>query len=521
MTRPDPPRIGYRLSRKKLRDVKGEDKEETVGPIQEKLFGNAQIEDYDTGYVTIRDGSQKLNFVSYAYGQEVMRGDEWGFIDPPQPPRRSASVRRYHQVKRSVAESTKSLALILEQAAHLPVGKRDQKGLERKEAAICEHSPAIVYGRLPTKMERVLEKSATLANIVDSVKRLKFRKKPPHKVWDSRGQEPIYLNESKYVEIGQWTDGQIAEYHEHNLVALTTRQLKQLQGKSTDTITYANPVYIVPPSTPTGSEFGDDEEDEGDVFGRLEDEDPKAEHKYLHKDLRNLLGPYTGFHIAPGTGCAKIFERTNNRSAYYGMPLIEKGRHHKRELVGFVNMIDQEFERFTAMENGEYEIEDEGEDFDSNASSDYDQTQNVLHRPRSQLAGQALIQYLLFSGHSIDNVAKLLAPLDKKFLYESESRWWRNCRVPQHTQLTDKIVEKVLEVAKADKEWWGEEKDKDGLMKGKRMPKEQVLLQMRQREKGVKVLAKKSVENYLWWRLRGEQPHWDCKSGPMMRKGEY
>lgn len=188
-----------------------------------------------------------------------------------------------------------------------------------------------------------MERSATLTNIVDGVKKLNFTKKakPPHRVWDRRGEEDAKLSEEDYLEISSWTEEQITEYNEHNLVALTTQQLKELQGKSADNITYAHPVYTVPPSTPTLQEsYLDDDEDEGDVFGRPDDEDPAAEHKYLHKDLRKLLAAYTGFHIAPGTGEDKIFDHYSNRSDYYGMPLIEKGRNHKRVCILLSSSID-------------------------------------------------------------------------------------------------------------------------------------------------------------------------------------
>jgi hypothetical protein len=239
----------------------------------------------------------------------------------------------------------------------------------------------------------------------------------------------------------------------------------------------------------------------------------QAEHKYLHKDLRKLLGPYTGFHITPGTTNPDLFFEHNNCSSWYNEPFIIPARDAHSELISFVSMIDQEYERAAATENGYAQ----GSDIDSDASSNYDQTKNILQRPRSQLAGQALIQYLLFKGIPIHEVAEMLGSLDETFLYKSESRWWNGYRVPQHTQLNDKIVEKVLVIAKAGKEWWEEEYD----FQGKRMPKEQVLIHRRMRERKAARFAKMTVENYLWWRLMGQQPHKDVKSGAMMRIGEY
>lgn len=179
-------------------------------------------------------------------------------------------------------------------------------------------------------------------------------------------------------------------------------------------------------------------------------------------------------------------------------------------------MVDQDY-----LNEYQSDGDDDDDDAASNASSDYDQTQNILNRPRSQLPGQAIILHLLYSGHRLNNVAKLLGPLEKKFLYESESRWWKGYRVPQHTQLTETILEKVVEIARAEREWWEEVHDRDGLLEGKEMPKDQGVAHRRMRERMLKRFAKKSVENYLWWRLRGETIHRDVKSGPMMRQGEY
>ena len=329
-------KLWRRLSKlkSKSRKMKGKSKaKEGNAPVETKLFGNAQIEGYDEGYLTIRDTKQ--NYVSYANGQEVARGDEWGFVHST-PPRQSASARGYHQVKSSVAESAQTFAAMVQQtaqAAHLLI----LQGKE-KEERVYEHNPMVVYGHPPTRLERAMENSAALTNIVDGVQRLNFMKKAkaPHRVWDRRGKEEAsQLNEAAYQEISNWTEEQVEEYNEHNLVALTTQQLKELRGKSADNITYAQPVYTVPPSTPTldESDLDVEGEDEGEAFGRPEDDDPAAEHKYLNKDLRKLLGAYTGFHIAPATGEDMIFDRSINRSDYYGMPLIEKGHNHKQVCV--------------------------------------------------------------------------------------------------------------------------------------------------------------------------------------------
>jgi hypothetical protein len=206
-----------------------------------------------------------------------------------------------------------------------------------------------------------------------------------------------------------------------------------------------------------------------------------------------------------------LFFQYNNCSSWYHEPLIEQGRDPNGELISFINRIDQEYDRDTATDNG-YELES-----DIDSVTLYDQTHNILQRPRSQLVGQALIQYLLFKGLLISKVAEMLGPLDETFLYKSESRWWNGYRVPQHTQLNDRIVEKVLVVARAGRKWWEKEVDEQGM----RIPKEQVMVHRRQKERKVVRFANQTVENYLWWRLMGGQPHGEVKSGAMMRDGEY
>lgn len=156
------------------------------------------------------------------------------------------------------------------------------------------------------------------------------------------------------------TEAQIAQYDEQQLVALTPRQLKELQGKSIDCIVYAHPIYMVPPPTPCGSDScsiqGDDDEGEGDVFGRPNDNDTKAEHNYLHKDLRKMFGPHTGFHITPDSGDEKTFFEHSNRSSYYNEPLVELGHDPNAELISFVNMVDKEFQRADGLYENEVHI---------------------------------------------------------------------------------------------------------------------------------------------------------------------
>jgi hypothetical protein len=203
----------------------------TIKNAAAALIGEEQSKHYSDGYLTVRGVNR--SYVSYAYGEEVMRGDQWGLsADPhPQPIARSASVRRLQQVKNSVAESTRSLAAALERIPHpIFISRQPSKKAKEKET-VYKHNPMIVYGRPDSMMETYIQKSKTLSSIVGSVKHLDIRSKPktpPHRDWDI--QNKVYITKSKRAEVFQWTEEQVTNNNEHQLVALTQRQLKELQG---------------------------------------------------------------------------------------------------------------------------------------------------------------------------------------------------------------------------------------------------------------------------------------------------
>ena len=505
---------------KPFKDIKGKGKA-NAEPAKKELFNNMEIRHYQHGYLTIRDADTK-SFVSYAHGIETMRSDEWGFIHGIDAPESSTSASQLQESIQSIAEASKTIAL----KAGIPVGKG--KG---KELAV-DHNPYQVFGQKPTKLDRAMENSKTLTNLVSSLKKLNVFKKeqPPHRTWDRRGEREKYRHLSKLQmeEIMLWDEGQIAHYNECNLAALSSKKLKELQEKNPGQVIYANPVYKVPNPTPTDGEPDEEELEmrkggERAVWGCQDDPDPLAEHQYLNKDLRMMRGPYKGFHIIPGTNgiTPEIFGKHNNLSDYYGMPLIEIGRNRKWEELGFVNLAEAEFLRAMAEKTdgadygyaNRYAHEDGSR---SPSDSDDGWVPNVLNRPRAQLPGQALMIYLNYSGLGNEMMPRLCGRLNEKFLYEHESRWWNGYRIPQHTQLTYTIAEKVLAIAKAPKQWWEEERDRTGYI-----PEHMEEVQSRIRARAVARFAVQVVENYFWWRLLGETLHKEVRSGPMMRIGEY
>ena len=219
-----------RLSKKKPEGGETE-ADGTIKNAAAALLGEEQSKRYSDGYLTVRGVNR--SYVSYAYGEEVMRGDQWGLSadPPPQPVPRSASVRRLQQVKHSIAESTRSLAAALERVSRpIFINRQPSKKAKSKET-VFKHNPMVIYGRPDSKMETYIQKSKTLASIVGSVKHLDIRSKPktpPHRDWDI--QNKVYITRSKRAEVFQWTEEQVTNTNEQQLVALTQRQLKELQG---------------------------------------------------------------------------------------------------------------------------------------------------------------------------------------------------------------------------------------------------------------------------------------------------
>lgn len=216
---------------------------------------------------------------------------------------------------------------------------------------------------------------------------------------------------------------------------------------------------------------------------RLADEQYDRDHQI--RDLRDIVPPYTGFYVISPNVNESMLEVGDNYSDYYGMPLIDP-----RPKSRFRIVIDDD---------------DESEEFDRDIVYN-------LHTPKSQPAAQAIMQYLIFKGLPIDEVATALSRLDADFLYTSPSRWWKRHRFPELWELNDEVVAIALDVCKAEEQWW--EGNLDRL--GRPIPPALRILQSRVRARQVINLARKSIESYLWWRLRGRLVNLEIPRGPNM-----
>lgn len=173
-----------------------------------------------------------------------------------------------------------------------------------------------------------------------------------------------------------------------------------------------------------------------------------------------------------------------------------------------------------------------------------------LTRPGSSFSAppaQSLILYLYGHGIGANHIAFLLQPLSQKFLYDSSSSWWplssphtstthlllptdphnlsttplstsvpagtlaTPIRFPPHHLFTPTTVNTILRHCAGEKQWWEgpDAVDPDGHKLPETFKKLQRGMAMRKAE----TLIRKVVENFLFWRLRGERPHQGLMKG--------
>jgi hypothetical protein len=422
----------------------------------------------------------------------------------------------------------------------------------------------------------MMNQSRALTTIARTVQRIIPFHEPPvlpaNQIWDNRhsGTAATLLSEEKLKQIGTSCGEQATDPIDPDkcVVELTTAELERLNDSSTDTLQYVKPAYQVPPPSLAASEAGDEVEDD-DLYGAddeavstskklleagnqatgveleadeqsvpfpnffdnmsmsyegildrirtargltatrksaslMKPSDEEFATKYQSKDLRTIIAPYTGFYIMAPDGLQTVLDMDNNISEYYQLPLIDP-------------MIDEDEFDVGSMGPRTSPFSPSNYDSSDDSHSDSDSEENILQPPRSQPPSQAIIQYLTYKGQPLSSITSLLAPLDTCFLYHQTSRWFRTIRIPEHHELNDAMIAAVLEECKAEKQWWEEEVDKQGNV----IPQELRILQGRMRERKVGHLARMSLENYFWWRLRGEMPHGMLPHGPLLREGGY
>ncbi|QSZ31778.1 hypothetical protein DSL72_001347 [Monilinia vaccinii-corymbosi] len=158
-------------------------------------------------------------------------------------------------------------------------------------------------------------------------------------------------------------------------------------------------------------------------------------------------------------------------------------------------------------------------DSDSNTSYvDLTRTGSSFHVPPSQ----SLILYLYGHGLSVSHIAFLLQALSQDFLYDTATSWWpitstptassaSHVRLPPHHLFTPTTVQAILQHCAAAREWWEGPHAVDA--SGKKIPR---ILQKLKRDlymRKAQAHVRKVLENFLFWRLRGERPHGNLMRG--------
>ncbi|RAL65385.1 hypothetical protein DID88_000953 [Monilinia fructigena] len=130
---------------------------------------------------------------------------------------------------------------------------------------------------------------------------------------------------------------------------------------------------------------------------------------------------------------------------------------------------------------------------------------------------QSLILYLYGHGLSVSHISLLLQPLTQEFLYNTSTSWWPInsqgdlIRLPPLHHFTPTTVQTVNQICSTPKEWWEGPNARD--QSNKILPREWKRLNRLSYMTKAKTQVRKVIENFLFWRLRGEIPHGNLMKG--------
>ncbi|KAA8571519.1 hypothetical protein MFRU_016g00120 [Monilinia fructicola] len=130
---------------------------------------------------------------------------------------------------------------------------------------------------------------------------------------------------------------------------------------------------------------------------------------------------------------------------------------------------------------------------------------------------QSLILYLYGHGLSVSHIALLLQALTQIFLYDSPTSWWpmtgsgTPIRLPPLHHFTPTTVQTINQICSTPKEWWEGPNATDQF--NKKLPREWQRIKRGTYVSKAKTQVRKVVENFLFWRLRGELPHGNLMKG--------
>lgn len=170
----------------------------------------------------------------------------------------------------------------------------------------------------------------------------------------------------------------------------------------------------------------------------------------IHQDLARILGTRNYGIQVVGTNLPITHDTIENMSDYYNMPLIELAEPvepfqipqgtEENESIG-VNVNDAE-----------------GQSKKVKAGN----TDLVFLPKQTQPASFSLVLFLTGKGLPPSDIVDIILTLDYKFLDGWDSRWFNGCRIPEHWEMNNAMVEKIKVLCKAPEYWWEEMYGKKG-----------------------------------------------------------
>ena len=405
----------------------------------------------------------------------------------------------------SVAKSTNIRKPIWE----MPKSFTNRFRTRNEQVTSQEHNPVVIYRHsTPNKIERFIQRSTSISSFTQKLQRFNPRHKeakiPENRIWDWRDENLQGQDDEKQEELPKECGDQIKDSEDtkfeveegqlDKLYVMTGNDLELSRGRFIDKFDIVRQRPRVPPPTPRILEPGVARSDHSKPLQKalFTEEHPadliRQQNRHRHF-AQNLGLPHSDYHVVGAANTnGSLYEHPDNLSDYYCMPLIEDPASHSRESI-----------KITPWTIGD----DETATLASEESSNYDQEENNFWKPKEQDPSQAMVLYLRGKGKSLRYIRELMRDLDPKFLNHHESRWFKNVRIADLHEFDDEMVDKVLSIARAPMEDWEKEFD----VNGKKWPENYRIIKRRMREKVIEKLCKEAMENYFWWRCRGEIFH--------------
>ena len=227
---------------------------------------------------------------------------------------------------------------------------------------------------------------------------------------------------------------------------ITTAQLLKMKGADMDTVERLRH-YRVPPSTPVPQENREALAAalETDREEQLDGEEPyleELEEEYeippKHKDLIKYLGlESNSLHIMKDPTHA--YDDPANLSDYYKISVNCSDEDLLEELEDL---------KIPRWEGPEADPDYNPRDYDRPARTDW------MQPPRTHKPSHSIILWLWSRGHSHHKIVQTIQLLDPSFLHDFSGHVWKGLFIPEYTEMTDGIIEKLRVLAPAPLHEW-------------------------------------------------------------------